>query len=414
MSTTPEYSYEVAPSVDITRLPLSQEEGVVVARMLGRRVTVAELVRENVAKQGRAHAIVESLVKKGAIVRVGGSKAPAGGGADPYQGIIFSAADLAEAVDITEDQKRRILFVEMHLDQWSYYKLLGLKRTSTPAEIKAGYFKASREFHPDAYFRKNLGSYRDRIDRIFRAMKTAYDVLADPAKREQYNATAVIELTPEEEAEIARLAEVKRQEMLAKERDARTEARMREQRLKRNPMADRIKKARDFMKLAEDARLAGKLDEAANHARLAVGFDRSLKPQADKFILEAEKGRAASMMKRVQQILSSPADTKEMAEELNRVADEAGEIAASTGDGALLVDVSRVMLKLKRPVRAAKLAQQATEVEPHNPRAWEALAEAAAADKKWAIAARAAERWAGLEPAAARPKEIRQEAKRSS
>jgi curved DNA-binding protein CbpA len=403
----PEFSFELAPNVDVTKLPLTQEEGFVVSRMIGRRVTIGDVQREAAVPSAKAGALVESLIKKGAIVRVGGSKTN-----EPYEGIVFSAADLHEAAELTEDQKKRILFVEMHLEKWSYYKLLGLKRTSPAAEIKQGYFRASKEFHPDAYFRKSLGSYQERVDRIFRTMKTAYDVLSDPKKREQYDATAIIELTPEEEAEIAKLAEAQKAKDKDKERDARNEQRMREQRLKRNPMAERIKKGRDYMKLAEDAFAAGKLEEAATHARLAVGYDEGLKAKAEPFFLEASRTRAAAALKRVQQILSSPADTRALADELNRVADEAAEIAAATGDKQLLVDVARVMVTLKRPVRGAKLASQATESDPKNPRAWEALAEAAQADSKWAIVGRATEKWLALEPTSSRAKELAKEAKR--
>ena len=63
-------------------------------------------------------------------------------------------------------------------------------------------------------------------------------------------------------------------------------------------------------------------------------------------------------------------------------------------------------------MRAAKLSQQAAELEPRNARAWEALAEAAHADSKWAILARAADRWLHLESQSARAKELQKVAKR--
>lgn len=417
-----EYSFEVASNVDITKLPLSNDEGVAVARMLGRRVTLAELVREGVFPPGKAEAIIDALVKKGALVRVGGgasgpqSQGRASSGKvekGPYDDVMFSAGDLAEACELTEDQKKRILFVEMHLAKWSHYKLLGIKRTSQGPDIKAGYFKSSKEFHPDAYFRKNLGSYKDRLDRIFRAMKGAYEVLTDPARRDLYDDTAVIELGPEEEAELQRRLEQKKRDAEAKERDARNEVRMKESRLKRNPMAERIQKARDMMKLAEDAHKAGKIEVAANHARLACTYDESLKARAAQFTLEADRLRAANMMKRVTQVLASP-DAHALASEINRVADEAGEIAIATKDGPLLVEVSRALLALKRPSRAAKLGQMATEADPRNPRAWEALAEAANADNKWAILLKASERWLVLEPKNGRAKDLNREGKRQT
>ncbi|OGQ26439.1 MAG: hypothetical protein A2138_10010 [Deltaproteobacteria bacterium RBG_16_71_12] len=415
MATTPEpeFAYEVGATVDLTKLPLTAEEGFVVSRILGRRVTAADLIKESVVPQARAASVLESLVRKGAALRVSAGRpggAPAG--PNPYQGIVFSMVDLSEPADLTEEQRKRILFFDMNLESWSHYKLLGSKRTATPAEIKVAYFKSSKEFHPDAFFRKNLGSFRERLDRIFRAMKTAYDTLSDPQKRTRYDETAVIELTPEEEVELERLAADKRKAEEGRRRDERTAERMKEQRLKRNPMAERIKKARDYLRMAEDAQRAGKLDEAANHARLAAGYDESIRGRADAIVLIAERARAATMMKRIQQIIASPSDMRDLADELNRVADEVAEVAARANDAALLVEVSTVLLKLKRPVRAAKLAQQATDVEPKNPRAWEALAEAAQADSKWAILLRAADRWLQLEPGNARGKELHKVGKR--
>lgn len=412
-----EYSFEVAPNVDITKLPLSHEEGVAVARMLGRRVTVGDLVTEGAVSAQRATAILESLVKKGAILRIsaGPDRSFAAATAKgPYDGVMFSAADLAEAAELTEEQKKRILFVEMHLTKWSHYKILGIKRTAAGSDIKAGYFKASKEFHPDAYFRKSLGSYQDRLDRIFRAMKAAYDLLSDPAKRDEYDKTAVLELTPEEEAELESRFEQKRVEAEAKERDERNAQRSKDARLKRNPLADRVKRAREMMKLADDASAAGKLDEAANHARVAASYDEGLKARAATLILAADRQRAATMMKRMHQVLASPTDLRDHQEEINRIADEAGEIGLQTRDAALLTDVARALLVLKRPSRAAKLAQQASELDGKNPRVWEVLAEAAYADSKWAILLRASDRWQALEPKAARAKDLHREAKRNA
>jgi hypothetical protein len=166
------------------------------------------------------------------------------------------------------------------------------------------------------------------------------------------------------------------------------------------------------MKLAEDAQKAGRIEEAVNHARLAAGFDDALKPKVDKILLDGERAKAAAMMKRVHQILQSPLDMKDLADELNRVADGAADIAQTTSDAQLLTDTARVMVTLRRFQRAARLAQQATEVDKANPRAWELLAEAAFADGKWAILTKAAERWAALEPTSARAKELQKEARR--
>lgn len=61
-----------------------------------------------------------------------------------------------------------------------YYKILGLKRSATAAEIKKAYRKLSLKYHPD----KN--SSPDAADK-FAEIGTAYETLSDPSKRELYN-----------------------------------------------------------------------------------------------------------------------------------------------------------------------------------------------------------------------------------
>jgi tetratricopeptide (TPR) repeat protein len=85
---------------------------------------------------------------------------------------------LAEAVDLTEDRKREILAKEAALgrDDWT---VLGLKPGATAEQVKLAYFEASRVFHPDRYYGKNLGSYRGRLDRIFQRLSEAHEKLTE-------------------------------------------------------------------------------------------------------------------------------------------------------------------------------------------------------------------------------------------
>jgi len=85
---------------------------------------------------------------------------------------------LAEAVDLTEDRKREILAKEASLgrDDWT---VLGLKPGATADQVKLAYFEASRVFHPDRYYGKNLGTYRTRLERIFQRLSEAHETLTD-------------------------------------------------------------------------------------------------------------------------------------------------------------------------------------------------------------------------------------------
>ncbi|MCB5163484.1 molecular chaperone DnaJ [Streptomyces bambusae] len=62
-----------------------------------------------------------------------------------------------------------------------YYKVLGVPKDATDAEIKKAYRKLAREFHPDA----NKGNAE--AEERFKEISEANDVLADPKKRKEYD-----------------------------------------------------------------------------------------------------------------------------------------------------------------------------------------------------------------------------------
>ncbi|MDQ2964525.1 MAG: J domain-containing protein [Chloroflexota bacterium] len=63
-----------------------------------------------------------------------------------------------------------------------YYKLLGVPRTASQAEIKKAYRKLARQHHPD----RNAGD--KAAERRFKDVNEAHAVLGDPDKRKQYDA----------------------------------------------------------------------------------------------------------------------------------------------------------------------------------------------------------------------------------
>lgn len=62
-----------------------------------------------------------------------------------------------------------------------YYEILGLKRQATAEQIKAAYRKLARKYHPDLNRNDTQAAHR------FREVQEAYDVLADPAKKRQFD-----------------------------------------------------------------------------------------------------------------------------------------------------------------------------------------------------------------------------------
>ena len=89
---------------------------------------------------------------------------------------------LSEAVDLPLDRKREILAREALLgrDDWT---VLGLKPGASAEAVKAAYFEASKVFHPDRYYGKNLGSFGARLDRIFQRLSEAHEKLITALRR---------------------------------------------------------------------------------------------------------------------------------------------------------------------------------------------------------------------------------------
>lgn len=62
------------------------------------------------------------------------------------------------------------------------YKILGVEKNATQAEIKKAYRKLARKFHPDA------NPDNIEAESKFKEISAAYDVLSDPEKRKTYDA----------------------------------------------------------------------------------------------------------------------------------------------------------------------------------------------------------------------------------
>jgi DnaJ-domain-containing protein 1 len=100
-------------------------------------------------------------------------------------GAPVDSAALAEGRDLSEAMKIRILRLYRRLRKLEPHELLGVSPDADTATIKQAFAAASKELHPDRYFGKDLGSYRDKLAKIFSRITEAVQALhkANKAKK---------------------------------------------------------------------------------------------------------------------------------------------------------------------------------------------------------------------------------------
>lgn len=100
----------------------------------------------------------------------------------------YSIDELEELCDLGLEEKRKILELYYRLDNLDYYALLGVPRNADKRAIKRAYYELAPSFHPDRYFRKDLGSFKAKMEAIFGRLTLAHDTLTRPEERAAYDA----------------------------------------------------------------------------------------------------------------------------------------------------------------------------------------------------------------------------------
>jgi curved DNA-binding protein CbpA len=380
MSLLSSSTVQVSEDVDFGRMDLAEEELALFSLLKNRAMSVLEISRRSDQTTRKIRLTLENMIDQGVVEIVETAE-------DEENPFVYDEKLLAEDVDLTQKQKERILLLEAKLTEWSHYRLFDVPRTSSMAGIKRGYHTASKEFHPDAYFRKDIGSYQNRINKIFVRMKKGYDVLSNKTARQTYDdSIAHIPFTKEEVFELDRQDREKELIEQAQARELRHERRREERRLNRNPLLQRLRKARDLLRLAEKALASGKTAEAGRHARLAKQYapqDKKLVGQCNDIIGGTNVGRARAIAGRGDDLVA-----KNDIQGVHKIVQEVLKLAPH--DPASVAAVAAMLMKIGERDDALQYAQKAVELDPGLKRAWYTLLDAAELTSKWKVAEKAA------------------------
>jgi curved DNA-binding protein CbpA len=300
---------------------------------------------------------------------------------DRYRNFVFAPADLAEDADLPLELRKEIIYLHARLAELDHWQLLGVAWNAPVDAVRAAYLEKAKLFHPDRHRAGRLGSFLPRLERIFRAMTEARDVLVDEARRPAYARKTA---PPEEFArmEARRLTD----EARAEERRARL--------ARANPLVARAARVQDLVRRGKQAMDERRFAQAANDFLTALGLDpRHAEARA---LAEDAKKRAGTSRARelYEQALAAEATGQ-------RAAALAGFRKAAQTDPAAsryAAAASRVALASGEIADARALAEQAVRVGPRDARAFEALGAVLVAAGESKEARRALERATELDP----------------
>jgi curved DNA-binding protein CbpA len=107
----------------------------------------------------------------------------------------------ADGIDLKRDIRAQVRELHQKLASMNFFELLGVTSDADSKQIRRAYFKHSKRFHPDRYFSKNCGHYKEKLAKIFAQMTSAYEALMNDGTREKYRRMVMRE---QEEAKIAK------------------------------------------------------------------------------------------------------------------------------------------------------------------------------------------------------------------
>ncbi len=265
-----------------------------------------------------------------------------------------------DSLDIDAAFQQQILELEASLGHASYHEILGVERDSEPRDIKKAYFRRSKQFHPDRYFRRNIGDHATRLDRIFKHIALAYELLSDPTTRSEIERSMECEPERASEESAARAESAQPDAGGGYRKPTRMENLERLRRRFKMPekaLVERRFRARQFNDASREAAAKQNWLEAAASARLAVAFDpwnRDFKEHFASIQADVHAVRAAELLEQ-----AAGAGAKEDA---LRLLEEA--IHYRPADAALHARAARLALDTGDKDRAREYAENAVELEP--------------------------------------------------
>ncbi len=88
---------------------------------------------------------------------------------------------------LTTEELRELHQLREILDSGTFYDLFGIGRGFDRAQLRTSYYAISRRFHPDRFYRQDLGGHETLLEEVFAGINLAYRTLDEPEERKRYD-----------------------------------------------------------------------------------------------------------------------------------------------------------------------------------------------------------------------------------
>src|SRR5438874_3351972 len=192
-------------------------------------------------------------------------------------------------IDLPPDLQAELRAFESAGRDVSLYHLLGVAPDSDAPTIRRAYLDRSRRYHPDAWYRKNVGEFGALLSRAFQKMSAAYQILSGEDARAQYDQKLKQRLSQREREAMERRA-------LSREEEERRQRERRERLLRTKGFA-RIGAAHRLYEEALELALNGERAQAIAALKAARELDPRRSEISHKLVeLEREAARSRAQL----------------------------------------------------------------------------------------------------------------------